>query len=160
MSTTEPSDGSGRGRVRRLPKRLGLMSLVAVAAAVTLSTAACTPAPVAATMPGIWRHQTNVNGAIYTEEWVVDRSGVYTASLSGPGVFTRNVGTWEANDSIGRFRLNQPYDYYPTQACGPLGCTPIARPPGESFTVTVLNNNAITTESYTSGAKVTWLRVA
>jgi hypothetical protein len=77
---------------------------------------------------GTWRSSAITQAGQQHVELVILPNGFYSQQWRGQSVLNTYRGRWgEVAAGVYRFDIG---DWEPKQWCGPLGCTPILRPPG------------------------------
>jgi len=77
---------------------------------------------------GVWHSSTVGQFGPAQVEVVIQANGTYSEQWRGQNFLNSYTGRWrDMGKGIVRFDIN---DWEPKQWCGPLGCTPILKPPG------------------------------
>lgn len=112
---------------------------------------------------GVWTGEEINEFGVAAAETVLMADGSFTNLTIDPsfGSAVRLWGTWRIVAGAEPFVRFEIEGYEPTEFCGPLGCTPVRRPPGVSQQFVFLDRNTVllwTSDCSSASCKVTYTR--
>jgi|GEM_PF-1562437 len=95
---------------------------------------------------GVWRGQVPAAFGLTQVELILQENGEYSSATLAQGVMSRHWGQWRLVSGVLRLDIK---GAEPREWCGPLGCSPIVWPEGETWPFEMPDPNTLRTASGT-----------